>query len=156
MSDLYDTDTVAWAEQQGALLRRRAAGELVNYFDLDWSNIAEEIESLGKSERRELANSVATVLEHLMKLEASPATDPRRKWAISIVAARRRISDVLRDSPTLRETVGDVITAEIAGAREDVLAALKIYGEVPQVAIEGLIYTPEEVLGPWFPDRAHE
>ena len=47
MSDLYDTDVVLWSEQQADLLRRRALGSLVNDGELDWTNIAEEIESLG-------------------------------------------------------------------------------------------------------------
>jgi len=45
--NLYDRDVVAWSEQQAALLRRRAPGELVNDADLDWPNTAEEIESVG-------------------------------------------------------------------------------------------------------------
>ena len=51
MSDLYDTDIVQWSQQQAELLRRRAAGELVNDADLDWPNIAEEIESVGNEQR---------------------------------------------------------------------------------------------------------
>jgi hypothetical protein len=47
MSDLYHTDILEWSERQGALLRRIAAGERVNDTDLDWPNIAEEIESVG-------------------------------------------------------------------------------------------------------------
>ena len=45
----YDADVVVWSEQQSALLRRRASGELVNDTNLDWTNIAEEIESRGPS-----------------------------------------------------------------------------------------------------------
>ena len=48
MSDLYDTDIALWSEQQARLLRRHAAGKPVNNDDLDWQNIAEEIESLAK------------------------------------------------------------------------------------------------------------
>jgi hypothetical protein len=51
MSDLYDEDIVLWSEGQGELLRRRAAGELVNDAELDWPNIAEEIESVGNEQR---------------------------------------------------------------------------------------------------------
>ena len=46
MNDLYDEDFVAWSERQAALLRRRAAGELVNDAEIDWTNVAEEIEAL--------------------------------------------------------------------------------------------------------------
>ena len=49
MSD-YDTDILLWSERQAELLRRRAAGELVNDTELDWSNIAEEIEGVGRSQ----------------------------------------------------------------------------------------------------------
>ncbi len=49
MSD-YDTDILIWSERQAELLRRRAAGELINEADLDWSNIAEEVESVGRSQ----------------------------------------------------------------------------------------------------------
>jgi len=45
MTDLYDADILAWSEHQAALLRRRAAGELVNEADLDWPNLADEIEA---------------------------------------------------------------------------------------------------------------
>jgi len=70
MSD-YDTDILTWSERQAELLRRRAAGELVNEADLDWPNIAEEIESLGKTVARELAGRVSAILIHLIKLEGS-------------------------------------------------------------------------------------
>jgi len=50
--ELYQRDFHAWARQQGALLRRRADGALVNDAALDWSNIAEEIETLAGRKRR--------------------------------------------------------------------------------------------------------
>jgi Domain of unknown function DUF29 len=56
--------------EQAELLRRGAAGELVNESALDWPNIAEEIDSVGQSERSALRSHVATVLEHLIKLQA--------------------------------------------------------------------------------------
>jgi Domain of unknown function DUF29 len=48
MSD-YDADILLWSEHQAALLRRRAAGELVNEAEMDWPNIAEEIEDVGSN-----------------------------------------------------------------------------------------------------------
>ena len=53
MSD-YDTAVALWSKQQADLLRRRAAGQMVNDADLDWPNIAEEIEALGRSEHSSL------------------------------------------------------------------------------------------------------
>jgi hypothetical protein len=75
MGDLYRTDLALWSAQQAHALRS-AARERHN-LPVDWENVAKEIESLGASERRALASQVRTVIEHLMRLEASPATDPR-------------------------------------------------------------------------------
>ena len=72
MGGLYDEDVLLWSGRQAELLRRRAAGELVNDAELDWPNIAAEIESVGISERRVLASHIRNVLEHLIELEASP------------------------------------------------------------------------------------
>jgi hypothetical protein len=64
MSD-YETDVYRWSERQGALLRRLAAGERVNDADLDWPNIAEEIETVGRSERASLCSHISNVLADL-------------------------------------------------------------------------------------------
>ena len=80
MSDLYEADAALWSEQQAALLRRRAAGDLINEADLDWPNIAEEIESPGKRDARELASRMTRTNSwiHLIKLlEVSAAAEPR-------------------------------------------------------------------------------
>jgi Domain of unknown function DUF29 len=57
-SDLYDTDILLWSERQADLLRRHAAGERVNDASIDWPNIVEEIEDVGRSE----LNSVESLL----------------------------------------------------------------------------------------------
>src|SRR5664279_1777910 len=75
----YDVDFLSWSERQAALLRRVGAGEKVND-QVDWENVAEEIESVGQSERRSLASHVRNVLEHLAELTTSPAIDPRAGW----------------------------------------------------------------------------
>ena len=93
MTDRYDTDFVLWSEQQAALLRRMAVGLPINAAP-DWDNIAEEIESLGKSDRRELINRIVVLLDHLMRL-ASPAHDPRRGWRSTVAEQRRRIAQLL-------------------------------------------------------------
>ena len=97
MSD-YDTDLMLWSERQAALLRRAAAGERVND-QVDWENVAEEIESLGKSDRRELHNRSATILVHLIKLTTSPADGPRTGWHETILEQRRRVARCSRKVP---------------------------------------------------------
>jgi hypothetical protein len=150
MSDLYESDTVAWAEQQGALLRRVAAGERLNVTP-DWPNIAEEIETLGKTQARELASRIAVVLEHLIKLAASPASEPRAAWRATIRRERGEIETLLDDAPSLRARVPAAIESKMARARADAAAALADKGEVPCRDIGGINYGASEVLGDWFP-----
>ena len=145
MSD-YDTDILVWSEHQAALLRRRAAGELLNEADLDWSNIAEEIESLGRSDRRELRRRIATTLVHLIKLEASPATDPRVGWRVTVLEQHAGLRDVLHDSPSLTRTVAAVVYEEIEAARE--IAAISLAGEELRIDPATLCFTVTRCSGP--------
>src|SRR3954470_8091562 len=119
MSDLYDTDIALWSEHQATLLRRRAAGQLINDAELDWSNIAEEIETLGRSERSSLDSRISTIVEHLMRLQVSPATDPRRGWIETIIRSRRDIRRLLKNSPSLRPGIPQMVADAIADGRAD-------------------------------------
>ena len=80
MSDLYDTDVLLWSEQQAGLLRRRAAGELVNEAELDWPNIAEEIESVGSEQRHAVESLLMQALLHRLKIEAWPLSRDVPHW----------------------------------------------------------------------------
>ena len=89
MGSMYDQDLVRWSEEQARALREAAhAGWNA---PIDWENVAEEIESLGRSERHALASHIALVIEHLLNLQASPATEPARGWRDTIRRARREI-----------------------------------------------------------------
>jgi hypothetical protein len=100
MSD-YDIDLSQWAEQQAALLRRRAAGELVNDADLDWENIAEEIEAVGGNTRRELRNRLTRLLQNFLKWHYQPEYRSR-SWRSAIRTQRQEIEDLLADNPHLK------------------------------------------------------
>ena len=123
--------------------------------EFDWDNLAEEIESLGRSQRRELASQVRRVMRHLLKLEASPASDPRAGWHSSIYEARGEIAGVLRDSPSLRRQVDGIIAEEINLAAKLAVADLAQHGE-PADAVSARIaaggFTAEQVIGDWFPE----
>jgi hypothetical protein len=120
MSDLYDEDFTLWTEQQAALLRRRAAGELVNDADLDWQNIAEEIESVGGNTRRELRNRLARLLRHLLKWHYQPE-HRSRSWRSTIRTQRQEIEDLLADNPSLRGKLPELFLAAYPRARADAL-----------------------------------
>jgi hypothetical protein len=66
---LYEQDFFRWTEQQTEALRAAAATRINP--PLDWENLAEEIESLGRSQRRELGSRILVIVEYLMKLIAS-------------------------------------------------------------------------------------
>jgi hypothetical protein len=147
----YDEDLVVWSEHQAALLRRRAAGELVNEADLDWPNIAEEIESLGKAQSRELASRIAAVMLHLMKLQASPATEPRPAWRDTVREQRDEIERLLSDAPSLVPRIAAVIEREAGKARQRAREALADHGELPTVDLDDIIYNEAQVIGDWWP-----
>jgi len=108
MSDLYDEDIVLWSERQGELLRRRAAGEFVNEAALDWSNIAEEIESMGRAEQDQLISRLAILLAHLLKWRFQP--DRRgNSWRLTILEQRRRCGRIVSRSPSLRPRLDDIL-----------------------------------------------
>jgi len=91
----YDTDLYGWTIEQAGALRRRAVNEL------DYDNLAEEIESVGRSERREIRSRLAILLIHLLKWHYQPAKQSE-SWRASVSEARQRIEDVLSDNPSLR------------------------------------------------------
>ena len=153
MSDLYDRDFVLWTRDQAKALRRAKGANL----PLDWENLAEEIESLGRSQRRELASHIRRIMRHLLKLEASPASDPRAGWHSSIYEARGEIAGVLRDSPSLRREVDAVIAEEAGLAAKLAASDLAQHGE-PADAVWARVaaggFTADQVVGDWFPEAA--
>src|SRR5690348_15290110 len=79
MSD-YDTDILIWSERQAALVRRRAAGELINEAELDWPNIADEIEAVGSEQLHAVTSLLVQAIAHMMKAEAWPLSRDVPHW----------------------------------------------------------------------------
>ncbi len=96
----YDADIIIWAEEQAALLR---AGR---FAELDIRHLAEEIEDVGKSERRELASRLSVLLAHLLKWRYQP--DRRgSSWQRTIREQRRAIVSRLKETPSLKTSLKD-------------------------------------------------
>ena len=113
---LYERDFHAWANEQAALLR---AGRLDR---LDIENIAEEIESMGRSEKRELVNRLTILLTHLLKSRFQPGFRGN-SWRLTIEEQRDRLREHLRDSPSLTAHLDQAIIdayrrARLAGEQE--------------------------------------
>jgi hypothetical protein len=103
MSDLYDADILLWSERQGKLLRRRAAGELVNDAELDWPNLAEEIESVGSEQLHAVESFLVQALAHMLKAEAWPLSREVPGWRAE--ARRFRGDASSRFAPSMRQRI---------------------------------------------------
>jgi len=112
----YDTDILTWSEHQAALLRRRAAGELVNDADLDWPNIAEEIESVGKSELHAVESLLVQALRHMLKAEGWPLSRDAPVWRADAIDFRRQARR--KFVPSMHQKI------DIASLYADALAAM--------------------------------
>jgi Domain of unknown function DUF29 len=88
VSELYDTDIALWSERQAAELRRRADG---NDTAVDWLNVAEEIEAMGRSDKREIGKRLSVTCRHLLKWRFLPE-GRSGSWRGSIVDARDEIA----------------------------------------------------------------
>lgn len=95
MTTSYQTDIVAWANEQAQYIR-------AGLFDkLDLEHLAEEIEDVGKSEKRELASRMAVLLAHLLKWKYQPAFRGN-SWTGTIKTQRKHISVALKETPSLK------------------------------------------------------
>ncbi len=91
----YETDYAQWCAEQSALLREGRVS------DLDRENLAEEIESLGRSDRREIRSRMRVLIAHLLKWEFQPG-HRCHSWQSSISEQRVWIEGIIKDSPSLR------------------------------------------------------
>jgi hypothetical protein len=141
---LYDHDYFAWTVEQGRLLRGlRPTG-------LDWENVAEEIESLGRSDKRSIENNLNVVVLHLLKWRYQ-AEKRKGDWKSSLIEHRKRLNRLVAESPSLRHYPAEVL------AREYTVARLRASAEtgLPESAFpEECPFTIEQVLAPDFwPDE---
>ena len=107
MATLYETDFYEWSLSQSAILRRLAA-ERANS-ELDLENLAEEVESMAGSDRRELVSRLEIVLIHLLKLAYCFYPDPRQTWKDSVQAQRSSLTGLFDQSPSLRRLAPDML-----------------------------------------------
>jgi type VI protein secretion system component VasF len=154
LKTLYDRDLAAWSHQQAAALRaaaRTGSNQLV-----DWQNLAEEIEDLGRSQRAALRSQIRRIIRHLVKLEYSRAIDPRHGWVETIGDARSEIEDLLELSPSLRAEIDRDVAAQTARAIKLAIQDLRGHGEIDDAQLQRLTaaaYSAEQVLGDWFPPQ---
>jgi hypothetical protein len=139
-SAAYEADFYAWSQDQAARLRELRPNSI------DWENLAEEIESLGRSQRREIRSRLVVLLAHLLKWAHQPE-GRSNSWRASIAGARAEIRDELKDSPSLKRYPGEVLPQQYEFAR---LAASGDTGLDLEVFPESCPYGIEQVLDPDF------
>jgi len=141
MSTLYDDDILLWSEQQAAVIRRlgRNAREVPN--ELDVENVAEEIESVGRSELAAVESYLELIFVHLIRLLVEPESTSVRHWRSEIAAfhanSRRRYSPSMRqriDVNALWRSAREQSLLAYEGTEHERVAALSV--EAPLVLDE--------------------
>ena len=148
---LYDQDFLAWTEQQAALLR---AGRL-DQLDLD--NLAEELDTMGRSEWGELENRLEVLLMHMLKWDYQPARRSR-SWKATLREQRNAIRRLMRRSPGLKRnleaTIVDIYPDAVGRAIDETgLSAATFPDELPYSLAEILEPEPEVTAAPQPPRR---
>jgi len=145
---LYEADFYVWAREQATLLR---AGR---YDELDLQNLIEEVDDLGGSLYRSVRSRVRTIIEHLLKLEHSPARGPRELWRDTIATQRADLEDDLTAS--LRARIETELPKQYERARAAAARALRRHGE--SAAADALPnacpYALDQIAGDWWPGNA--
>jgi Domain of unknown function DUF29 len=122
---LYQTDYYAWTKDQAAKLRALSAARVNSTLDLE--NLAEEVESLGRSDLNTVRSQVRRIVEQLLKLEYSPAQEPRADWRHLVGPARDEVEDHLTAS--MRPDVEAELGKLFRRGRRDAAFGLEKHGE---------------------------
>ncbi len=143
---LYDRDFYRWCLAEARALRKLAALRTELPVPLDLDNLAEEIESLGKSQLRELGSRHVVLLVHLLKWRHQPQRRSR-SWRSTIETQRVELQRLLRINPSLRGRRAAELTDAYADARR--LAAAET-GLPVDTFPETCPFTPDQVEDPEF------
>ncbi|MEN9519196.1 MAG: hypothetical protein RLZZ381_1784 [Cyanobacteriota bacterium] len=140
MQSLYENDFYGWVQTTIKQLQKR---DLTN---LDWDNLIEEIESLGKQERRELVNRLIVLLMHLLKWEFQPEKRSR-SWLATIKIQRIEIAKHLKSNPSLKPYLNNAI---IDAYEVGILEAVKETGLSSQTFPPSCLYSWSEIISDRF------
>ena len=136
----YEDDFALWSAEQAALIR---AGKFER---VDLENVAEEIESLGRSDKRAIRSRLEVLTMHLLKWERQPEYRSR-SWQTTIRGQRHEIQRLLDDSPSLRAYPAEVLDELYPRAREKASEETTIF---LHLFPEACPYTIEQILDPDF------
>jgi hypothetical protein len=147
---LYEADFYAWTQDQAAKLRALVAARANTELDLE--HLAEEIESVGGRDRREVYSRLRTILLHLLKIAYSPAYEPMNGWRGTVRTQRNDLLEILAQSPSLRRVTRDEFVRCYAEAAEDARESHVDLSMAP-IPTECPFDLEAQVLKPgWFPE----
>ncbi|GFE67480.1 DUF29 domain-containing protein [Chroococcus sp. FPU101] len=143
---LYEQDFYQWIQNTATLLKEK------QFDQVDWENVIEELESMGKSEKKEVQSRLITIIEHLLKLqywEAEKAYN-ERGWRGTVVEQRIQLELTLEDSPSLKPILEEVFLDCYQKARKVILKKYKLSSTLfplkPPFTVEDVLnsdYFPE-------------
>jgi hypothetical protein len=144
--NLYDTDFYAWTLEQSELLQQG------KWHALDIENLVEEIESLGKQEKRELENRLGVLIGHLLKWIYQPNLQSK-SWQVTIRVQRRQIQRHIQQNPSLKFYLSEAIAVGYDLGlelffKETQLLDVDLSEECP--------FTVEQIFDPSFPASLQE
>lgn len=146
---LYERDFHAWLQDQAEKLRARS------HNDIDWDNLAEEIESVGGSQRREIRSRLERLIQHLLKWQFQPGRRSE-SWRITIGEQRTFIPGIIEDSPSLRSFPAEIFAKAYATGRRDAIDETGVVASVfptePPFTLEQALdrrFFPGERFEPW-------
>jgi hypothetical protein len=139
----YERDFYAWSFEQARALRERRPQQL------DWENLAEEIESLGRSDRNQVRSRLAVIVVHLLKWQHQPK-DRSPSWKATLNTQRRDLEFVLADSSSLRRLVPALLAEIYPRARRDAADEMGLIHAVARKLPQTSPFTVEQVLDPEF------
>ncbi|AFY61467.1 DUF29 domain-containing protein [Synechococcus sp. PCC 6312] len=145
-TNLYETDFYAWTVQQADLLRERCLEQL------DFVNLIEEIESLGKQQRQELCNRLVILIGHLLKWDYQPEKRSKSCF-VSIRNQRRQIKILLKLNLSLKPFIQEALEISFPLAVDLVVSETPLQNrDLPSYSP----YTWEQLLDPSFPSSLAE
>ena len=118
LADLYERDFYTWTQRQAEALRRAAEARVNTPEALDWANVAEEIESMGREQAAKLRSSYRVLLMHLLKWRFQPNLQSRG-WRATIARERGDVVEHLTENPGLKPRQGELFAAAYRRARKE-------------------------------------
>lgn len=131
----YARDVYAWSQEQARLIREG------HFNEIDRDNVAEEIESVGRTEFSKLESALRVLILHLLKWDYQPERRTR-SWLLSIEEQRLRLEDILGDNPSLRPRIDEAIHRAFRRAK---LRATKQTGLEPKTFPAVCPYSFEQI-----------